>query len=94
MNNLIEKELYEVGDDVVMKANFSDGPDYIGTVRKVDSAVGHGYYYVVDYIDQSGRPMQCGCANKHIRGRLPRVEKVIGGNAGEDDIEQARRLIG
>jgi len=89
--NAIEQELYEVGDDVVMKANFNDEPDYIGTVKEVDTTYGHGYYYV-DYIDSSGRSMRCGCANKHIRGRLPRVEKVIGEE--EDDIEHARRLVG
>ena len=76
MHNVIEQELYSVGDKVSIKSFFNDEPDDIGVVKEVDTTYGHGYYYV-EYIDKSGRHMICGCANKHIRGRLPRIEKCI-----------------
>jgi len=68
----IEQDLYAVGDSVLVKSSFNNEPDDIGIVAKVDTTYGHPYYFV-DYT--SG--MRCSCANKHIRGRLTRAEKVI-----------------
>jgi len=76
VKRMLDTHIYQVGDEVILKANFNDEKDYIGTVVDVDTTYGHGYY-TVDYRDSCGRNMRCGCANKHIRGMLPRIEKVI-----------------
>jgi len=69
-------EHYNVGEEVYLKSHFNDEPDDVGVIAEVDTTYGHAYYYV-DYISKSGINMRCGCADKHIRGRVPRIEKLI-----------------
>lgn len=80
---------YPVGSEVYLKANFNDEPDYIGVVMEVTDCQAH-YYYNVAYTDASGRNMMCGCADKHIRGLVPRREIDITPKAellsGEDNV--------
>ncbi len=73
MSNLVKKDRYFPGDEIMFKSFFNDEPAIHGVIAEAHDCTKHMYYYI-DYIDQSGRSMRGGMSGDDIIGMVQRRE--------------------